>query len=348
MTFVQSFAEKHNILAGVCDAAPLEVSDSARLASPFVPFVSADAERRVNPSVTLPGVESIVVVGVPIFGGEVLGGSAPVAWASSPPLGGRPAPEPPQGSKAPLTPSLGGGRFVAQLSSLGAGEDYHVRVKKILGELVGELEKTHGAFEYKILVDSPGLDERALAHRAGLGFFGRNGLLISKKFGSRFNIGCVLTSLNVSFFEEGRAGGGTFFSKKISPENFACPDDCNLCIKSCPNGALGEKNLRVERCISYLTQKDELSPDEEKMLHGQLFGCDICQDVCPFNAHMPRASACVDLAEWLKMSDEEFEKKYGRTGMLWRGTEILRRNARLAKRVGECHSPTLSEPCSKF
>ncbi|MCL1878703.1 MAG: hypothetical protein FWF80_07585 [Defluviitaleaceae bacterium] len=298
-----SFAEKHNILLGVCDAAPLE---RARLASPFVPFVSADAERRMNPAATLAGAKSIIVVGVE------------------------------------------GAVGCANLSSLGTADDYHVRVKGLLRELVGELKK-HAKralnsadifacpqdvskpdavslsikkmdFKHKILVDSPGLDERALAHRAGLGFFGRNGLLISEKFGSRFNIGCLLLTLSE------KPQSARFFG--------GCLPGCEICIKSCPNGALGGDGFCVERCVSYLTQKDELSPEEENMLHGQLFGCDICQDVCPFNAHMPPSSACVDPAEWLKMGDDEFEKKYGRTGMLWRGTEILRRNARIANRCG--------------
>jgi len=203
------------------------------------------------------------------------------------------------------------------LSSLGVNDDYHIRVKGLLRELVKE-SKTQGDFKYKILVDSPGLDERALAHRAGLGFFGRNGLIISQKFGSRFNIGCLLTDIKLP--ED---------HPPVSPA-FHCPPDCDLCIKACPTGALGSGNLLAHRCISYLTQKDKLSPEEEKLLGNQLYGCDICQDICPFNAHMPKQAICVNPQEWLAMSDEDFQKDYGHTAMLWRGAEILRRNARIA------------------
>jgi epoxyqueuosine reductase QueG len=277
---IKNFAEKNNIIAGVCHAAPLEVE--TRLASPFVPFVSADEKKRTDPSATLRGVESIVVVGCGNFEKE---------------------------KKREENDAS-----VFALSSLGANEDYHIRVKKILRELVREL-KIFGDFKYKILVDSPGLDERALAHRAGLGFFGRNKLIISEKFGTRFNIGCLLTNMHLP---------ENFFQKKIS-----CPPDCDLCIKNCPNNALSHEKFHAERCISYLTQKEELSPTEMKMLHGQHFGCDICQDVCPFNGHILRQSVGVNPQEWREMSDDDFREKYGHTSMLWRGAEILRRNAKI-------------------
>ena len=188
LNIIETFAEKNNIIAGVCHAAPM---DSGWLsASPFVPFVSADLQKRTDPSATLTGVKSIIVIGVA-----------------------------PQGEG--LAPA--GNSQSGQLSSLGVDSDYHVVVRGLLRELVDEL-KTLGAFRYKILVDGSGLDERALAERAGLGFFGRNGLIISEKFGSRFNIGCVLTDLELppnlksqSFFVEGGSGGDPFFSKKGSP-----------------------------------------------------------------------------------------------------------------------------------
>ena len=298
LNIIETFAEKNNIIAGVCHAAPM---DSGWLsASPFVPFVSADLQKRTDPSATLTGVKSIIVIGVA-----------------------------PQGEG--LAPA--GNSQSGQLSSLGVDSDYHVVVRGLLRELVDEL-KTLGAFRYKILVDGSGLDERALAERAGLGFFGRNGLIISEKFGSRFNIGCVLTDLELppnlksqSFFVEGGSGGHPFFSKKGSPpENLSCPPDCNLCVKSCPTGALGGVGLDAARCISYLTQKEELSEEEEKMLFGQLYGCDICQNVCPFNKK--RKVATVNVKEWIEMSDADFRDKYGHSAMLWRGTEVLKRNAK--------------------
>lgn len=288
---ILEFAQRRGIIAGVCGAARLEPCGAG------VPFVSTDTEKRVNPEATLPGVKSIIVVGVGCVPG------------------------------------------LTNLSSLGTNTDYHVRVRAILREIVREMEGVRGAFKYKILVDSPALDERALAHRAGLGFFGRNGLLISKKFGSRFNVGCLLTTLEAPEVLGGSAleppqGGTAPLTPAEKPQRArffgVCSPDCKRCVKSCPNNALGGENLRFDRCISYLTQKDNLSPAEEKMLHGQFYGCDICQDVCPHNAHSPRGSTAADPKKWLEMSDADFREKYGHTAMLWRGTEILRRNARLA------------------
>jgi len=281
---LRSFAQKNNIIAGACHAAPLE--KARLLASPFVPFVSSDIEKRTNPDKTLSGVESIIVIGV--GAGDVF-------------------------SKAFLEKGS-----IAQLSSLGIDDDYHVKVKNLLRELADELKQIYGEFRYKILVDGSGLDERALAHRAGLGFFGRNGLIISSKFGSRFNIGCMLTDIPLE---------DVVLSDDITT---SCPPDCRLCIDACPGGALGSDYLNAKRCVSYLTQKDDLTEEEAALLGQQLYGCDICQDVCPFNA--PRKPAFVDPKLWLDMDDETFAREYGHTAMLWRGTKLLRRNAEIVRR----------------
>lgn len=292
LELIENFAKKNNIIARACHAAPLEMCfpETARVwASPFVPFVSRCLANRTDPERSLSGVKSIVIVGV---GYEIQ-----------------------TASKTSLKAS-----HMAELSSLGVNKDYHVRVKNLLRELMGELQ-AQGDFKYKIFVDSPGLNERALAYRAGLGFFGRNGLVISQKFGSRFNIGCLLLDLALPE-DEGQ--------KKLPPL-LQCPPDCNLCINACPTGALTNKGFQVSYCISYLTQKDELSPKEEKLIGNQLYGCDICQDICLFNEK--RQAVCVNPQEWLAMDDEAFKQKYGHTAMFWRGTGILRRNARAV-----CHN----------
>ena len=281
--FMQSFAENRNITAGICDAAPL---GETRL-NTSTPFVSTDIEKRTNPAAAMPGVKSIIAIGVP---------------QNIPP------------SHAPANPE----KATAQLSSMGATIDYHNCVKSVLRELADEL-KNNLTFKHKILADSPALDERAYAHKAGIGFFGRNGLLISPKFGTRFNIGLLLTSIPMSVF-----------SPPSPAAPAACPPNCRLCIANCPGNALQENApLNIASCISYLTQKDNLTPAEENLLgqSRQLYGCDICQNICPFNAPIP--PICIDPAEWLTLTDAEFRQQYAHTAILWRGTEILRRNARI-------------------
>lgn len=274
---VNAFAEKHGIIAGICDAAPID--PSLLMQSEFTPFVSSDMTRRTDPSASLKHVESIIAIGVPQESMKICEAENTVY------------------------------ENTATLSSLGRNEDYHTHVKTLLRQLKEVLPTQT---KTKVLVDSPALDERAFAHRAGIGFFGRNGLLISKKFGSRFNIGLLLTDIPVTLAAQ-------------TSQNESCPPHCNLCIATCPTKALQPSGLNASHCISYLTQKDHLTNEEKSLLNNQLYGCDICQDICPFN--LPQIPHQVNPKSWLKMDDETFDEKYGNTAMLWRGAAVLRRNA---------------------
>ena len=294
-----------NYTIGITDASPI---DNLRLlASCFTPFVSGDMSKRVDPIKVFPHAKSIFVVCVPCDATSIY----------------------------------------SNLSSLGVGEDYHKRVKDILKTLAAELEEVHGSFKYKILVDSPTLCERSLAVRAGLGYFGKNGLVISPEFDSRFNIGVMLTDISfdagcnvLNSWRETNPHANALRARRsrVSFPPFcvsiptcqvgqikACPLDCDLCIKACPNGALCEgKPLDAGLCIAYLTQKENLSENEEKLLHGQLYGCDICQNVCPKN--VKHKTSFVNPKEILVLSDSEIRDKFGHTAMNWK-TKLLKRNA---------------------
>ena len=283
---IQTFAATHNCTFGICDASPLDATHLQK--SEFVPFVSRDIKKRTCPSAVLPGAQSIIVIGV---------GMSP---------------------NVPMQNNVDNADNTAQLSSLGTNDDYHTKVKSLLHKLAEQLLQ-HTSFKYKILVDSSTLDERAFAMRAGIGFLGRNGLIISPQFGTRFNIGLLLTDIPLNT------------AMVPSAVKSKCPINCRLCIDACPNGALQPDHpLDTARCISYLTQKRELTSQEETMLHNQLYGCDICQDVCPFNT--PRAKTYINPWEWLIMSDAAFAEKYSHTAMLWQGAALLRRNAQAARR----------------
>jgi epoxyqueuosine reductase len=275
---INDFAARHGCIIGTCSAEPLarELYEAAG----FVPFVSRDLEKRTDPSKTLAGVRGIVVIGC---GAECV----------------------------PVSEGADDDEKYGEISSLGLDTNYHIRVKGLLHALAEELRKKYD-FQYKILVDSPALDERAFAVRAGLGFYGRHGLVISRKFGSRFNIGLLLTDIPL---------------QSTAVEGEKCPPACRRCIDACPTNALApNQRLDASRCISYLTQKDTLTPEEEKLLGCHLYGCDICQDACPFN--IPGKKTKINPADWLAMNDGDFKREYGHTAMLWKGAEILRRNAR--------------------
>ena len=287
----------NNYTIGITDESQI---DNDRLqASVFTPFVCSNMSKRVNPKNVLTDAKSIIVINVPYN---------------------------PEG-------------FYTNLSSLGVGCDYHKRVKDVLRVKAAELARAYGPFRHRILVDSPTLCERSLAVRAGLGFFGKNGLVISPVFGSRFNIGVMLTDIpveNIRFLTGfGLAIPALSRSCFGDEENLVpirqvncCPEDCGLCLKACPNGAIRDgKPLNVSLCISYLTQKENLTAEEEKLLQGQLYGCDICQNICPKNAK--QESTYFDPKKIFMLSDNEINEHFGHTAMGWK-IGLLKRNALIA------------------
>jgi epoxyqueuosine reductase len=178
----------------------------------------------------------------------------------------------------------------AWISRYAWGEDYHdvlyARLRKLIGRLVSRIAEP---FEYKICVDTAPLLERAYAQRAGLGWIGKNTCLINESQGSWFFLGELLTSLRF-------AGQEAF-----APPPFRC-GTCTACIDACPTGAIvptgrrsPEWELVPDLCISYHTiESRAAAPAELRPAFGShVFGCDICQDVCPWNA---RSGVSVDPA----------------------------------------------------
>jgi len=294
-------------IVGICDATPLP---PALYESSTTPFVSKNTAKRTDPTATLPGAQSIIVVGVP--------------WP-----------------EAPDDEMLYSADF-AEISSLAWLPDYHPRVRAVIQSLITELQRTY-TFKYKILVDNPGLDERVLALRAGLGFYGRHGLVISPRYGTRFNIGCLITDITLLDLPptptlpqacQLAPNWNQLKPYDASPhanQPVASCDrlkSCNRCVRACPTQALPTQpggTLNVNRCISYLTQKETLSPEEAALVGNQLYGCDICQQACPHNT--PWEKKYINPADWLSKSDEDFQREYKNTAMMWRNADILRRNA---------------------
>src|SRR5262249_21795463 len=158
------------------------------------------------------------------------------------------------------------------------GRDYHEVVKPRLVELAGKVERilscdrpADAGFKYRCFVDAVPLLERAVAQRAGVGFFGKNTNLLQPKRGSWFFLSELL--INAELPQEGYAGG------------ISC-GTCTRCMTACPTGAFaGPFRLDSRLCISYLTIENKGPiPAELRPAVGEwLFGCDVCQDVCPFN-----------------------------------------------------------------
>lgn len=151
------------------------------------------------------------------------------------------------------------------------GEDYHVIVRRKLQKVLARLHQSHPEVVGKIFVDTGPIFAKAYAEQAGLGWIGHNCLLIGENIGSFCFIGLLFTNLELEGSRTlSQAGCGT----------------CRLCLDACPTGALIAPGcLDARRCISYLTieKKTPLTDKESEFLKGQLYGCDRCQDVCPYN-----------------------------------------------------------------
>ncbi len=195
------------------------------------------------------------------------------------------------------------------------GEDYHRVLTRRLEVLVEVLRQDLGPFDAKVCVDTAPLLERAYAHRAGLGWIGHNTCLINQQVGSWVFLGEVLTSLDL---------------EPDDPAPFRC-GSCTRCIDACPTDALvpaGSKDgpayaLDSTRCISYwnIELRGPIPEQARPEMGPHLFGCDICQDVCPWNRRaaltdaeefQPR-NAMPDLEELASLTPEEFDRRFSKT-----------------------------------
>lgn len=159
----------------------------------------------------------------------------------------------------------------AYLSRYALGRDYHKLVRKRLTQLGKRLEEAVGSQGYRAFVDSAPVLERALANKAGIGWVGKNAMIINPKAGSYYFLGELFTDIPLPIdppFTKDHCGS------------------CNSCIKACPTQAfVGDKILDARRCISYLTieLKGAIPEELRKPMGNRVFGCDDCQLACPFN-----------------------------------------------------------------
>lgn len=210
------------------------------------------------------------------------------------------------------------------------GRDYHKVLKKILKQIAKFIEEQAPNSQSKICVDSAPILEKSYAQKAGLGFIGKNTTLITPEFGSWILLGEILTTLPLEYDQERTGTCGT----------------CTRCMDACPTKAItGPGKLDATRCISYLTieKKDEIPEEFHKPMGNLIFGCDICQEVCPYNIQFQRplqleafqkikiAGSTISLQEILDMqTDEEFLQRFAGSPIMRTKRKGLQRNARIA------------------
>ena len=186
-----------------------------------------------------------------------------------------------------------------RISKYAYGKDYHVVIKKQLSQFLERIREKTGEFNGRGFVDSAPVLERSWAQRSGLGWVGKNGNLISRGSGSFFFIATLITDLDLEYDDPfARDYCGT----------------CTRCIDACPTDAiLPEKVVDGSRCISYFTieLKDQLIPEAMKnRFENWMFGCDTCQDVCPWNRFSKphREPGFIPIPEILDLSAKEWEE----------------------------------------
>jgi epoxyqueuosine reductase len=194
------------------------------------------------------------------------------------------------------------------------GEDYHDILKSGLDGLVEKISEKVGDADFKVCVDTSPILERAYAHGAGLGWIGKNTCLINEQIGSWVFLGEILTSLDLA---------------PDDPAPFRC-GTCTRCIEACPTDAFVEVDnesgpshaLDATRCISYWTieLRGEIPEPDRESIGQHLFGCDICQDVCPWNRPERAASTAdpgyqpehaePDLEELAGLTEQQFNERF--------------------------------------
>lgn len=205
------------------------------------------------------------------------------------------------------------------------GKDYHIVIKERLFQLYSFLQQHTGQkITGRVFVDSAPVLEHEWARRAGLGWIGRNTLLIHPKLGSFCFIGVIISDL--------------------IPDNYSLPEQrdfcgtCNRCIAACPTGALSAHEINANLCISYNTieRKGEIPSEIKEKMEQRFFGCDTCQDVCPWNGKAvlnrvddfsPDTSFInMNREEWLALDEDTFKTRFKNTPFFRAGLQQLKRN----------------------
>lgn len=215
-----------------------------------------------------------------------------------------------------------------KISKYAYGQDYHEVIKEILRDLVGELQEEIGEFAFRVFTDSAPILERSWARKSGIGWVGKNANLITKQNGSFFFLAEIICDLELD---------------ADNPTTDHC-GSCRRCIDACPTGAIVDEHLiDGSKCISYATieLKNEIPQSFKGKMQDWMFGCDICQDVCPWNRFAkphqqtlfdpnPKLKA-MESSDWQELSQDLFSEIFRKSPVKRTKFAGLQRNIKFIK-----------------
>jgi epoxyqueuosine reductase len=282
-------------LVGLARAEPLDPAPLRHwLAAGYAAGLAAMRTRfdeRLDPGVILPGARTVIVLGIPYGEQKPSGGLQPV------------------------------------IARYARGRDYHYAHRDRMRRLRHRLRTLAPALDDYACVDSGAAMEKAWAERAGVGFIGKNGMVINQRFGSWFTLSVMVIDHEVDHYDE--------------PHPRLC-GDCERCLRACPTQALPSPGVvDCRRCLAYHTVEnhDPIPEPIAERLRTRAFGCDVCQTVCPFNrgelpegdpTQAPRPLGLMDAAAIAALSEEDYDRLSTGTPMRRIGYHGLRRNACLS------------------
>ncbi|MFB0524211.1 MAG: tRNA epoxyqueuosine(34) reductase QueG [Phycisphaerae bacterium] len=291
-------------LVGITGAWPLDAEQSELLTGWLkygfagkMNFMHRNSQMRIKPAQLLENAKSVICVGLNY--------------------------KPPKQKQTPTNHTAPAGK----VANYAQYEDYHLFIKKQLHKLIDFIGPISGtSHKFKICVDSAPLAERALAARAGLGFIGKNHMLINPTLGPQILLGEIITTA------------------KLQPDEpiIANCSGCGKCIEACPIGALrADGQLDANKCASYLTieYKGQIPTDLADKIGDRLFGCDECVLACPYQQNAPVCKnkqfkfyddrAELNLHEILDLTEEQFETRFADSVIKRSGLDRLQRNAKI-------------------
>lgn len=249
-------------------------------------YLERNIDKRFNPALLMPGARSVVVCGVNYKNLYSMGY--------------------PRGTKA-------------KIASYALKRDYHTTIKEMLFKFASQLKELYPELRFRAFTDSAPLAEKSLAVEAGLGWIGRQSLLVTPKYGTFVHLAELVIDQECDQYDKPLEGVGC--------------SECRACVRHCPAGAINpNRTIDARRCIACRTIESVEQSDEP--LHGWIFGCEECQSCCPHNRNTPLTEhpdfkpifSPEELPEerWLEMSEEEFSEILGSTPITRSGLERIK------------------------